>query len=262
VPDAAHPSLALVTGASSGIGEAYARTLARRGCDLVLVARRRDRLENLAAALGGSGGVAVEVLAADLTDAADLATVVERLDGGPPVDLLVNNAGFGTAAPLVDIDPRRLGEEVGLNVTALVALTRAALPGMVERCRGAVVNVSSVVGFTPVPRLAVYAATKAFVTSFTEAVAEEVRSSGVRVQALCPGLTRTEFQTAAGSDESQRPDVLWQRPEQVVAASLAGLERNRILVVPGLHNRALVAGSALLPRSVRRRLTAAAQERR
>ncbi|HUF32861.1 MAG TPA: SDR family oxidoreductase [Acidimicrobiales bacterium] len=254
--------LALVTGASSGIGESFARALAGRGTNLVLVARRRDRLDQLAAALREGSGIEVEVLAADLTDDLGLANVAERLsDDARPVDLLVNNAGFGTSGALVDVDPARHADEIALNVGALVALTHAALPGMVARGRGAVVNVSSVASFQPAPKMAVYAATKAFVTSFSESLAEEVRQAGVVVQALCPGLTHTEFQETAEYTTSTRPEVIWQMPDEVVAASLAGLDKGRVLVIPGAHNKAFVAGTALIPRAAKRKLAKLVQDR-
>jgi short-subunit dehydrogenase len=254
--------LALVTGASSGIGESYARALAGRGTSLVLVARRRDRLDELAEALRSTSGVSVEVLAADLTDDLGRGSVVERLtDSTAPVDLLVNNAGFGTTGALVDVDPDRHADEIDLNIGALVALTHAALPGMVKRRHGAIVNVSSVASFQPAPKMAVYAATKAFVTSFSESIAEEVRSAGVVVQALCPGLTHTEFQETADYDATTRPALIWQMPDEVVAASLAGLDKRRVIVVPGVHNKVLVTGSGILPRVARRKLATLVQER-
>lgn len=255
---------ALVTGASSGIGAAYATVLAARGTDLVLVARREDRLRSLADDAKRRHGVAAEVVAADLTADEVLAQVAARAGNeDAPIDLLVNNAGFGTGHALVDIDPARLDAEVRLDVAAVVALTRAALPGMLERGHGAVVNVSSVVGFQPVARLATYSASKAFVTAFTEALAEEVRGTGVRVQALCPGLTRTEFQRVSSPDRPTRaPRWMWQEVDDVVAASLDGLERDRIVVVPGVHNRIVVGVNDLLPRGVRRRLVTTVQRLR
>ncbi len=242
---------ALVTGASSGIGEAYARTLAGRGTALVLVARREDRLEALAKELD----VDAEVLAADLADPDDLRRVEARVAAtADPVDLLVNNAGFGTTGPFATLDVAREEEEIRLNVLALVRLCRAALPGMVDRKHGGIVNVSSLAAFQPDPGNATYGATKAFVLSFSEALAEELRKTGVRVQALCPGYTRTEFQTTAEYETSRIPKAVWQRPEQVVDASLAALDKNKILCIPGPHNKVAAVGSGFLPRSVRRKL--------
>jgi hypothetical protein len=247
-------SRALVTGASSGIGEAFARQLAARGTALVLVARRRDRLDALAAEVG----VPTEVLAADLGDPADLRRVEERVAATTdPVDLLVNNAGFGTTGSFATLDVEREDEEVRVNVLAVVRLTRAALPGMVQRGHGAVVNVSSLAAFQPDPGNATYGASKAFVLSFSEALAEELRTTGVRVQALCPGYTRTEFQTTAEYETSRIPKAVWQRPEQVVDASLAALDKGKALCVPGPHNKVAAVGSGFLPRVVRRRLAGA-----
>lgn len=240
---------ALVTGASSGIGEAFARALAARGTALVVVARREDRLQALAAELP----VDVEVLAADLS--ADTSAVEARLqEETRPVDLLVNNAGFGTTGPFAELPLEREDEEIRLNVLALMRLTHAVLPGLVRRDRGAIVNVASVAGFSAAPRNATYTGTKAFVLTFTEGLAEEVRGTGVRVQALCPGLTRTEFQGTADYDASSAPAAAWQSADAVVAESLAALDRGRVVVVPGLHNRALVGTASLLPRAARRRI--------
>jgi uncharacterized protein len=242
---------ALVTGASSGIGETYARTLAARGTALVLVARREDRLEALAKEVD----VDAEVLAADLADPDDLSRVEARVAAATdPVDLLVNNAGFGTTGTFASLDVEREEEEIRLNVLALVRLCRAALPGMVDRRHGGIVNVSSLAAFQPDPGNATYGATKAFVLSFSEALAEELRKTGVRVQALCPGYTRTEFQTTAEYETSRIPKAVWQRPEQVVDASLTALEKNKVLCIPGPHNKVAAVGSGFLPRVVRRKL--------
>jgi short-subunit dehydrogenase len=245
---------ALVTGASSGIGEAFARGLASRGTALVLVARREDRLEALAKELD----VPSEVLAADLGDPAGLRRVEERVAAGTdPIDLLVNNAGFGTTGSFATLDVEREDEEVRVNVLAVVRLSRAALPGMIERGSGGIVNVSSLAAFQPDPGNATYGATKAFVLSFSEALAEELRKTGVRVQALCPGYTRTEFQTTAEYETSRIPKAVWQRPEQVVDASLAALDKGKPVCVPGPHNKVAAVGSGLLPRVVRRKLAGA-----
>jgi len=246
-------SRALVTGASGGIGEAYARALAARGTALVLVARRAERLEKLAAELGTE----VEVLTADLADDDGRASVEARLGAtDAPVDLLVNNAGFGTTGAFAELDVEREDEEIRLNVLALMRLTRAALPGMLERGHGGIVNLGSVAAFVPAAKSATYAASKAFVLSFTEAISEEVRGKGVRVQCLCPGLTRTEFQTTADYDASAQPGFMWQRADQVVAESLAALDRGKVVCVTGLQNRSMVVGTSLVPRSAKRRLAA------
>jgi short-subunit dehydrogenase len=200
-------------------------------------------------------GVRCEVLAADLaTD--DGVRAVEAKVGD--VDLLVNNAGYGIARHLAEVAPEDVDGMIRLNVLALARLTRAALPGMLERRHGGIVNVSSVAGFQPSPSFATYNATKAFVTMFTEALSLEVQGTGVRVQALCPGLTRTGFQAVAGETGTDGlPDLMWQEPDEVVRASLAGLRRNRVIVVPGAHNKVLVAGSSILPNGIKRRVAGA-----
>ena len=250
----------MVTGASGGIGEEYARQLAAQGADLVVVARRDEELERLAAHLRERNGVRVEVVAADLTDAAQLAEVEARTGD---LDLLVSNAGYGIAAHVADVDPADIEGMIRLNVLALARLTRAALPGMLERRHGGIVNVSSVAGFSPSPSFVTYNATKSFVTMFTEALALELKGTGVRVQALCPGLTRTGFQAVAGETGMEdTPAFLWQEPPAVVAASLAGLRRNKVIVTPGAHNKAFVAATSVTPHGVLRRAAGLVMGRR
>jgi short-subunit dehydrogenase len=246
--------LALVTGASAGIGLAFAERLAKDGHDLILVARRGERLEALAKSLGESHRTKVEVLVADLTDAGDLLTVERRAAEG--VDLLVNNAGFGTVGAFCDLDPDDEEREILLNCLALHRLTRAALPPMVERGSGGVINVSSMAGFLPSPYNATYAATKAFVNSFTEALAEELRGTGVSVQALCPGFTRTEFQDVAQVDTSAIPSFAWMEAAPVVDASLKALESGEVICVPGVANRLASLGARGLPRALVARVMA------
>ncbi|GIW42151.1 MAG: dehydrogenase [Candidatus Binatia bacterium] len=238
---------ALVTGASSGIGRAFAERLSR-DYHVCLVARSHERLEQVASGIRERGGAA-EVLVADLARPEGLERVVSRIEKGQDVELLVNNAGFGTVGPFVELDPSREEEEIRLNVLALVRLTRAALPAMVAKRRGAIVNVSSVAGFLPGPGTATYSATKAFVTSFSESLATELRDTGVRVQVLCPGFTRTEFQKRAGVRAESVPGWLWMSPEEVVDASLAALEKGRTLCVPGAPYRLAVAALPFVPRS-------------
>ncbi|MGI8331107.1 SDR family NAD(P)-dependent oxidoreductase [Actinomadura scrupuli] len=230
---------ALVTGASSGIGESMARTLADRGCDLVLVARREELLDGLADDLRGTRKVGVEVLAADLTDPAQLARVEERLRA-EPVDLLVNNAGYGAFGAFAGIPLDDQLKEIDLNVTALVRLSYAALPGMIERGRGGVLNVASVAGFAPSPGSATYGATKAFVASFSESLHAEVRDAGVTVTALCPGFTRTDEDTAAG--------LLWLRRDDVARAGLDAVGAGRAQCVPGMRYKAVMPALKLVPR--------------
>lgn len=197
---AARPGTIVVTGASSGIGEGFARRFAARGHDLVVVARRRERLEALAAELTAAHGVQVTVLDVDLADPAGPADVVERIDAaGLHVRGLVNAAGFGTAGPFAEEDPGRVAAEVQLNVAALTALSRLLLPRLIAQ-RGLLVQISSTASHQPLPGGAVYAATKAYVTSLTEAIWAETRGSGLRVLALCPGPTLTEFFQVAGSE--------------------------------------------------------------
>jgi short-subunit dehydrogenase len=251
---------ALVTGASAGIGEAFARELAARHHDLLLVARRRDRLEALAKELAERHRVSASVEAVDLAEEAGLAALAAAIAADPP-DLLVNNAGFGSFGRFAELDPERELEQIRLNVLALVRLTRAALPGMLGRGRGAVINVSSLAGESPGPFTATYAATKAFVTSFSESLHEELRGTGVVVQALLPGFTRTEFQDVAGVDPGLVPSFAWMSAERVARASLAALERGDAVCIPGAGNRLLGGLSALAPRSVARRVLGTIQRR-
>lgn len=229
----------LVTGASSGIGAEYARALRARGEALVLVARRRDRLDSLAAELGGEP--AVVVVAADLARDGAAELLKKMLDDrGLSVDGLVNCAGLGLTGPFAEQPLPVIRAMCDVNMRALVELTRALLPPMLERRRGRIVNVASTAAFQPIPYLAVYAATKAFVLSFTEALGDELRGTGIQVQALCPGITATEFldvsETGRGLRVRQLPMMT---PRQVVQASLDGLERGRLRAVVGLPNRVL-----------------------
>ena len=245
---------ALVTGASTGIGACFAESLAAEHYDLIIVARSRDRLEKLASRLRDSHGVAVEPMAADLTDTAQLRAVEAVVADAKALDLLVNNAGFGNFGRFDSLDADREELQIRLNVVALVRLTRAALPRMIARGRGAVINVSSLAAFQPAPYNATYGATKAYVNSFTEALHEELRGTGVRLQVLCPGFTRTEFQRRAGVDTSGVPAFAWMTPEAVVQASLEGLRRGEIICVPGLGYRALATLTSAVPRSLARRV--------
>jgi len=250
------PPRALVTGASSGIGEAFARALHARGRELVLVARRADRLERLAAELGGAQRALPLPLDLAREGAASrlLADLSRR---GLLVDLLINNAGVGTTGPFAGEAPETTAAILDLNVGAATELTRAFLPGMLLRRRGAVVNVCSMASFQPVPFLATYAASKAFLLSFSEALAEELRGSGVTVQALCPGLVPTEFQALAGTDKVAFAKAPVMTAAFVAEASLRGLEAGRTLVLPGWRDRMMIQLQRLAPRAVVRRAGAA-----
>jgi uncharacterized protein len=253
-------STALVTGASSGIGEAMSRQLASRGVRLVVVARRAERLEELAREVAGE----VEVLAADLADDADLARVEARLqDAGRPVDLLVNNAGFGANGDFLEVDPAISDEMLAVNVTAVMRLTRAALPGMVARGGGSVVNVSSIASLQPSPGLSLYAATKAFVTTFSESLHGELTGTGVSVTAVLPGLTRTGFQARAGYSDDRHglPDFAWQDADSVASEALAAAAKGRATVVTGAVNKVIAAVTAPVPRGLKRRAVKLANRR-
>jgi hypothetical protein len=252
---------AWVTGASAGIGAAFARRLAQEHFDVALVARSRERLAALAAELEKAHGIACDVMPADLTVAAELQRVADAVAGDAGLELLVNNAGFGTVGPLAELDPEREEEEIRLNVTALVRLTRAALPGLIARGHGSIINVSSMAGFQPTPFNATYAATKAFVTCFTESLHEELRGTGVRVQALCPGFTRTEFQERAHIDTGGIPSFAWMTAESVVESSLAALRRGAVVYVPGFGNRLLATAATAMPRAAVRYVVGAASRR-
>lgn len=250
---------ALVTGASSGIGEETVRLLAAAGVPTTVVARRADRLEALAKELDG-----IEVLAADLTATDGLARVADRVrDTTRPIELLVNNAGFGNSGPFTEIEPKLIDDEVRLNVGALTHLTRAAVDPMLAAGKGWVLNVSSVASFQSGPHLAVYAATKAYVTSFSEALHVELKPSGITVTALCPGLTRTEFHVAGAAGLGSRlPSLAWTGVEDVAKTGLSDCAKGKVLSVPGLQYKALTAMSDVSPRWLTRRIGAAAMRYR
>ncbi len=245
--------LAAITGASSGIGAAFARRLVREGFGLLLVARRRERLEELAAELTATFGASVEVLAADLTRDADLGRVEDRLRSAPELVFLVNNAGFGSRGRFFEIEVERQDAMHRLHILATMRLTHAALPGMVSRHKGSVVNVSSVAAFLQGLGSVSYCSTKAWMNSFTEGLSTELRSidSPVQVQALCPGFTLTEFHDTLGVGRNIAPKSWWMKADDVVAESMAGLERRKLIVVPGWRYRLVVAILSLTPRPLR-----------
>jgi short-subunit dehydrogenase len=240
--------VALVTGASSGIGAVFARRLARDGFALILVARRHDLLEQLAREVGGA-----ETLAADLTLEEDLARVEARIASALQLELLVNNAGFGTKGRFWETPLDGQVRMHQLHVMATLRLTRAALAGMVPRGRGGVINVSSVAGFGQSPGNVSYCATKAWMNSFTEGLDLELRGAGspVRVQALCPGFTVTGFHDTMEMSREEIPAWLWMRAEDVVDASLCGLQRGKLFVVPGAIYKMVVLLEKLAPRRLR-----------
>ena len=244
--------IALITGASAGLGAEFAKQLAKKNYDLILVARDKARLEALAASLPEAN---CEVYPADLIKADELKRLEQKLSSGAPLDLLVNNAGIGTFGPFYQLDIEKEEEEIRLNVVALVRLTRAALGPMVAIGKGAVLNVSSIAGFVPGPKNATYNATKAYVSSFTEAIYEELQGTGVHAMALCPGFTRTEFQDRAQIDVSSIPSFAWMTAEKVVEEALYGLERRELFCVPGSGYRAIVGAIGFSPRTLIRKVS-------
>jgi uncharacterized protein len=237
----------VVTGASSGIGRAFAEQLARRGDRVLAVARRADRLAELVESARPGPGEIVAVVA-DLGTAEGMATTLRAIDALPEgLSLLVNNAGFGESGPCLGIPVQRDLECIAVNIAALVELTRRVLPPMVERRRGGVINVASTIGFQPVPYFATYAATKAFVLHYTEAIATELRGTGVHVTAVCPGPVTTEFESISGNAKFQHsvPNLA---PDRVAAEALAAHERGRIVHVVGWLNRLMVTFNGMMPR--------------
>ena len=256
------PPLAVVTGASSGIGRELARLAAADGYRTLLVARRQERLAELAAELREATGLEARVAAADLTREAGLDAVAEAV-GGDAIEVLVNNAGFATWGPVEDTTEEALADVIALNIAALTRLTRRFLPSMRSHGRGFVLNVASTGAFLPGPDLAAYYASKAYVLSFSEALGEELRGSGVVVTCLCPGPTRTEFHEVAGMGDAPFMDRLWfMSAGRAAAAGWSGLTRGRPLVIPGVINRLTAWAPRLLPRLLVPRIVGAVQSAR
>lgn len=246
MPTASGRPRALVTGASSGIGMAFAERLARQGHDLLLVARRRDRLEALAERLRRETGAEADVICADLTDPQALAEVEARAASDDTLSMLINNAGFAGYQPFATIDPKLIDELIGIHIRAVAHLTRAALPGMIQRGSGAIINIASLLALAgtlppnPLPHRATYAGAKAFLLAFTQALAGEIAGTGVRLQVCLPGRVATEFHIMHGIDVSKLPPAM--SADDLVTASLAALANDEIVCVPQLPDAALFAG--------------------
>ena len=252
LPPPAPDRTCVVTGASSGIGDHLARQLAAKGHGVTVVARREDRLRALASELSAQHGVRAEVVAADLSDVAGRQAVVDAVaERGLTVDVLVNNAGFSTSGPVHRSEPEREISMIRTDVEAIAHLCSAFLPGMVERGRGAVLNVASTAAFQPLPGQAGYSASKAFVLAYSRAVHTELKGTGVTMTVLCPGPVETEFGVTAGiSDEEAKalPQIMWVPAEQVAAAGIDGMAAGRAVVIPGAANRVGAVFAHLTPR--------------
>jgi short-subunit dehydrogenase len=232
----ANRGTALITGASSGIGAIYAERLAERGYNLILVARNHDRLNALADRLGTRTGQNVEVLEADLGETASLAQVEAKLRNDASITLLVNNAGTGTHTPLLESNLDQMVDMINLNVTALTRLTYAAVPGFVARGKGEIINISSIVAIAPELLNGVYGGSKAYVYAFSQSLHHELAGKGVRVQAVLPGATATEFWATGGLPVEHLPKEIVMSAEQMVDAALVGFERGELITIPSLHS--------------------------
>jgi short-subunit dehydrogenase len=242
--------VALVTGASAGLGVEFARQLAKRGHRLVLAARRKERLDMLAREVGNARAIAI-----DLSTKTAARRLVDDIEAnGETVELLVNNAGFGLIGRFAQLDAKRLRQMIDLNVATLMDLCRAVAPAMIERGSGAILNVASTAAFQPGPKMAVYFATKAFVLSLSEALHEELKPHGIKVACLCPGPTRTEFGEVAGFGGNVMFDRVAMDAPEVVEAGLKGLGANDAVIVPGWINKVGAASTRFAPRSVVRKI--------
>lgn len=250
----------LITGASSGIGKALAYEAAKNKNDLVLVARRKDKLEEIKTELSISYDISVEVLIADLTIEEEIKKVIKYIENNS-IEVLINNAGFGSSGPFVEIDIENELNEIDLNVRALVQLTHVAAKIMAEKKYGTIVNISSIASYQPMVGNATYGATKAFVTSFTHAISQELNSYGVKVLLVCPGLTKSEFFSRsmwfdATSTESYLPKLLWKKPETVAKKIIKSVENGRSVLIPGLVNKIFAFVSSSLPGTFTKKITA------
>jgi uncharacterized protein len=250
--------LALVTGASGGIGLEFAKLLAQAGYDLALVARSKDRLDGIAADLRARYGIAVQVTACDLARPDSAREVLAQV---PDCDVLINNAGFANNGKFSEIGEAQLLEEIQLDITTLTQLTRLYLPGMLERSEGRILNVASTAGFLPGPNMAVYYAAKAYVISFSEALAQEVRGSGVTVTVLCPGATATGFQERAAVESTPLFRLPMAKADAVAKAGIDGMTRGKPVVVPGIMNKLVAMSPRVTPRAVLIKISGKAVER-
>jgi short-subunit dehydrogenase len=247
------PRTALITGASSGIGAAFARQLAAKGYHLILVARRGERLAALAAELREDYPIAADVLVADLSSLSNIERVERRIAELENLELLINNAGFGAPGPFAEVDLVRHMAMIHVHIIASVRLSRAALPGMMARRRGAIINLSSIASFVPLPGSTTYSATKAYLNVFSEGLQAELKGTGVKIQALCPGFTHTGFHYTPehGASRFPRiPELLWMPAPEVAAQSLNALSRGQVIFIPGLKNRLLAVVARKTPPSL------------
>jgi len=239
------PGAAIVTGASSGIGKVYAQRLANRGHDVILVARREERLRRLAAELADRHGVRAEVVVADLSKLDDVRTLCDRIQSDSAVSMLVNNAGFSALRPLTQTPEQTIADMIALNVTALTLLSKAAVAAFTSRGRGALINIGSGAGFAPYPGIPVYGATKAYVYLFTQSIQSEVEGTQVRVQLVLPGAVVSEgWEVAGGAELEPLPPEIVMTTQDLVDAALCGLDLGERVTAPSVHDEALLAGFA------------------